>query len=131
MKRMQSGFTLIELVVVIVILGILAVTAIPRFIDLSSQAQLAAVQGVAGAMGSAMAVNYAGCAAVNYDNTNANCTAVNTCADVTNILQGGTPAGYTVSGTFTGTTNGETTTCTVDDADASTTNPTFTGIYVN
>jgi prepilin-type N-terminal cleavage/methylation domain-containing protein len=38
MNHKQTGFTLIELIIVIVILGILAVTAAPKFIDLSGDA---------------------------------------------------------------------------------------------
>ena len=43
MRRVQRGFTLIELIIVIVILGILAAVAIPRFQDLSGQAKNGAI----------------------------------------------------------------------------------------
>jgi MSHA pilin protein MshA len=59
MKIQQSGFTLIELVLVIVILGILAATALPRFSDLSTQARVAAVEGLAGGVRSAAAIAHA------------------------------------------------------------------------
>lgn len=57
MKR-QSGFTLIELVVVIVILGILAATAAPKFMNLQSDARISALNGMKASIKSASAMIY-------------------------------------------------------------------------
>lgn len=52
----QSGFTLIELIVVIVILGILAATALPRFADFGKDARTASVSGARGAIAAGSAL---------------------------------------------------------------------------
>lgn len=55
----KKGFTLIELVMVIVILAILAAVAIPRFIDLQSDARISTAKGIGGAVAGAANILHA------------------------------------------------------------------------
>ncbi len=95
MKAQQSGFTLIELIVVIVLLGILGVTAAAKYQSLSADAADAVENAVASELASGASINYAkslvGTAAVTVSGTVA-------CATVGgNLLEQGTPADVTIA----------------------------------
>ena len=125
MLKQQSGFTLIELIMVIVVLAALAVTAIPRYVNLQTQAQAGANQGVAGSLASGSAINYAACAAGATPCTTG--AAMNTCDEVAATLVGGLPTGYTLPTTALSATSGGTASCVLTHT-ASTTTATFTAI---
>lgn len=130
---------MIELIVVIVILGILAATALPKFIDLRSDALNSSANGMAGSLTSAMSVNYGGCSATAHSTAGVNadkCRQVSNCTDGAALLQGVTANPFTQAGTtFTITatalgTNGSTASCelTVSRSGSSAVVAHFTGI---
>jgi MSHA pilin protein MshA len=121
MNNGQKGFTLIELVIVIIILGLLAAVAVPKFIDLSSDAKTAATNSIAGAIASANSINYA-----SRSENSAKGSAVANCTDGSTLLAGGLPTGYTITAATIAA--GATVSCTLNGLGSTTATFSLTGI---
>lgn len=58
-RSRQQGFTFIELVIVIILLGLLAAAALPRLLDVTDDAEIASLEGVAGGFSTAVSIAHA------------------------------------------------------------------------
>ena len=94
--RPARGFTLIEQVAVIVAVGTTSAVALPQFIEIQAQAEATALVSLAGAAGSAMVLNQAGCLVTDHRAAEGRCLPVADCADAATLLMADLPAGYRI-----------------------------------
>jgi prepilin-type N-terminal cleavage/methylation domain-containing protein len=128
LNKKQSGFTLVELVVVVAVVGVLAVIAAPKIVGVADDARNASLIAVTGMMTAASARNYAAREANAGDGK-----PVQTCAAVETIMNpAGLPSGYAWTSALT-TSGGSATTIAhgvqVECSISTTSNPVKTRVF--
>ena len=124
-NKKQSGFTLVELVVVVAVVGVLAVVATPKIMDVAGDARQATLNGIAGALTAATTRNFAQRSAKKDDSSNPTNIAMLDCNTADDVLEGGLlPDGYEIT-TKTLLLTGAATACTI----STTTTPVRTATF--
>lgn len=125
-NKKQSGFTLVELVVVVAVVGVLAVVATPKIMDVAGDARQATLNGIAGALTAATTRNFAQRSANKdtsspYDNIE-----MKNCTTAKDVLDGGNlPDGYAITTLPITELTGKATVCTI----STTTTPVRTATF--
>ena len=124
-NKKQSGFTLVELVVVVAVVGVLAVVATPKIMDVAGDARQATLNGIAGALTAATTRNFAQRSAKKDDSSNPTNIAMLDCNTADDVLEGEElPDGYEIT-TTTLLLTGAATACTI----STTTTPVRTATF--
>ena len=92
----SRGFTLIEQLAVIVAVAATSAAALPQFVEIQAQTEATTLAGLAGAAGSGMLLNQAGCLVTDHHAAPGRCSAVADCADAAMLLMADLPAGYRI-----------------------------------
>lgn len=121
MHRSYLGISLVEIVIIIVSLGILAVIAIPKFIDLSSNANIVTAKRYANALTAASSLNYS-----SRKETTKSGIPINNCTNIPDALTEKKPNGFTIISKEIN--SDETVTCVLNGPESTTAMFTATGI---
>ena len=76
--------------------GTTSALALPQFVEIQAQAEATALASLAGAAGSAMVLNQAGCLVTDHHASEGRCAPVADCADAAALLMADLPAGYRI-----------------------------------
>jgi len=96
-RHKQRGFTLIELIAVMILLGIIAAVAVPKFVNLTDEAHVAALASVAKSIESASALNHALDLAIEAGLSSDTKVTIANCTDGAALLADGLPANHTIT----------------------------------